>query len=74
MVNLALVIRELEESTRGRRSVRLGSMAPGAPPLFVSRKSNVYYVNGAKVCLKNEIQENEWSLLTQMTEYFFVVV
>ena len=50
MVNLALVIRELEESTRGRRSVRLGSMAPGAPPLFVSRKSNVYYVNGAKVC------------------------
>ena len=49
MVNLALVIRELEESTRGRRSVRLGSMAPGAPPLFVSRKSNVYYVNGAKV-------------------------
>ncbi len=52
MVNLALVIRELEESTRGRRSVRLGSMAPGAPPLFVSRKSNVYYVNGAKVWLK----------------------
>ncbi len=49
LVNVEVILQDLEGDTRGRRVVRLASLAPGASPLFVTRQSNGYYVNGVEV-------------------------
>jgi len=33
--------------------IRISSLASGAPPLFVTRRAGAFYVNGAKISVRN---------------------
>ncbi len=67
-MNVEVVVGDLEADTRGRKVVRLGSLAPGTPPIFITRQSNSYYVNGAEVATLMSLQSNldKWDLMTTL--------
>ena len=50
MVNVNV---RMSDSTTYSQMTRLSSLAPGSPPLYISKKSDDYYVNGAKIIMHN---------------------